>query len=280
MFGHWTLSSCSHELKMIRGKTSWLGSGLPLFKLTSPHYTQTVTHNNTPPPNIMVTQTNAYKINICNTITQYIRMICYVSLIQRTYNINVTYMLDAETDLRYQTGHWPVLHGCTTWDHVLFVLDGWNWPSCAIALTSATSIQSTCYICCLRACASYICCIAARATYICCISARATCTRCLDWPVRSHWPTHPVQEVWLTGEQIRSRLSTSPNLTQAVLSARVKAARKQQQQKKKQFFLLLLFVIDHQSHVPPTTYWTNTINPTFGLGHDIHRIPYNPKSTT
>ena len=115
MFGHWTLSSCSHELKMIRGKTSWLGSGLPLFKLTSPHYTQTVTHNNTPPPNIMVTQTNAYKINICNTITQYIRMICYVSLIQRTYNINVTYMLDAETDLRYQTGHWPVLHGCSAW---------------------------------------------------------------------------------------------------------------------------------------------------------------------
>ena len=77
----------------------------------------------------MVTQTNAYKINICNTITQYIRMICYVSLIQRTYNINVTYMLDAETDLRYQTGqcYMDVVHEpCTTWDHVLFVLDGWN----------------------------------------------------------------------------------------------------------------------------------------------------------
>ena len=63
----------------------------------------------------------------------------------------------------------------------------------------------------------------------------ATCTRCLDWPVRSHWPTHPLQEVWLTGEQIRSRLSTSPNLTPTTLSARVKAARKQQQQKKNSF---------------------------------------------
>ena len=80
---------------MIRGKTSWMGSGLPLLKLTSPHYTQTVTHNNTPPPNIMVTQTNAYKINICNTITQYIRMICYVSLIQRTYQIIVADAADA-----------------------------------------------------------------------------------------------------------------------------------------------------------------------------------------
>ena len=169
-----------------------------------------------------------------------------MTIIRYAYNINVTYMLDAETDLRYQSGHWPVLHGCTTWDHVLFVLDGWNWPSSAIALTSATSIQSTCYICCLRACASYkyICCIAARATYICCISAGATCTRCLDWPVRSHWPTHPLQEVWLTGEQIRSRLSTSPNLTQAVLSARVKAARKQQQQK-------TVFPPHHHRHRPP-----------------------------
>ena len=143
-------------------------------------------------------------------------------------------MLRQTCAIKLATGqcYMDVVHEpCTTWDHVLFVLDGWNWPSCAIALTSATSIQSTCYICCLRACASYICCIAARATYICCTSARATCTRCLDWPVRSHWPTHPLQEVWLTGEQIRSRLSTSPDLTQAVLSAWVKAARKQQQQK-------------------------------------------------
>ena len=143
-------------------------------------------------------------------------------------------MLRQTCAIKLATGqcYMDVVHEpCTTWDHVLFVLDGWNWPSCAIALTSATSIQSTCYICCLRACALYICCIAARATYICCTSARATCTRCLDWPVRSHWPTHPLQEVWLTGEQIRSRLSTSPNLTQAVLSARVKAARKQKQQK-------------------------------------------------
>ena len=143
-------------------------------------------------------------------------------------------MLRQTCAIKLATGqcYMDVVHEpCTTWDHMLFVLDGWNWPSCAIALTSATSIQSTCYICCLRACALYICCIAARATYICCISARATCTRCLDWPVRSHWPTHPLQEVWLTGEQIRSRLSTSPNLTQAVLSAWVKAARKQQQQK-------------------------------------------------
>ena len=170
-------------------------------------------------------------------------------------------MLRQTCAIKLATGqcYMDVVHEpCTTWDHVLFVLYGWNWPSSAIALTSATSIQSTCYICCLRACASYkyICCIAARATYICCISARATCTRCLDWPVRSHWPTHPLQEVWLTGEQIRSRLSTSPNLTQAVLSARVKAARKQQQ-KKKQFFFLLLIVIDHQSHVAPTHHLLN-----------------------
>ena len=182
-------------------------------------------------------------------------------------------MLRQTCAIKLATGqcYMDVVHEpCTTWDHVLFVLDGWNWPSCAIALTSATSIQSTCYICCLRARALYICCIAARATYICCTSARATCTRCLDWPVRSHWPTHPLQEVWLTGEQIRSRLSTSPNLTQAVLSARVKAARKQQQ---KQFFLLLLTVFDHQSHVTPTTY---TNNWTFCLGHDIQGIPYIP----
>ena len=156
-------------------------------------------------------------------------------------------MLRQTCAIKLATGqcYMDVVHEpCTTWDHVLFVLDGWNWPSCAIALTSATSIQSACYICCLRACASYI----------CCISARATCTRCLDWPVRSHWPTHPVQKVWLTGEQIRSRLSTSPNLTQAVLSARVKAARKQQQ---KIVFFLLLIVIDHQSHVTPTHHLLN-----------------------
>ena len=81
---------------------------------------------------------------------------------------------------------------------------------------------------------------------------------------RTDPPSHPLQEVWLTGKQIRSRLSTSPNLTQAVLSARVKAARKQQQ--KKQFLFLLLIVIDYQSHVTPTTYWTNTNNWTFCLG--------------